>query len=451
MNIKTKLSLQFTLIVASILLVFSSLTYYFLFNSQQTKFRGYLLEKAINTAILFVDVAEVDSTLLKKIHQSTLLWEDEEIAITNTNYDIIYSNNLRLLVNDVITYNSPDKNIKYFSIDHKDGVAYKHILKNSTYYVYVIAFDRIRADNLSELQKILFWSSLFSIWLTVLFSYIFSRNSMLPISEIIKNVKEINSTSLSSRLDEGNKKDEIAQLSITFNELLANLEMVFKAQAEFVSNASHELRTPLTVMIGETDYILMKPRSSNEYCEHLNNLSADLKRLNSLINSLLELAQINRDNTMQILSVRVDEIIHSVILQIKPHYPQRKIILKMVYPDNEDDLLMDGDPGLLNIAFKNLIDNACKFSDKEVVIEIRLTEAEIKILISDKGVGIPSEEIRNIFKPFCRASNVKFMSGFGIGLSLVAKIVELHHGSINVLSKTNEGTRFELIFNKRYH
>jgi signal transduction histidine kinase len=271
---------------------------------------------------------------------------------------------------------------------------------------------------------------------------------MQPISKIIRNVKKINSTSLSNRLDEGNKKDEIAQLAITFNGLLANLEAVFKSQNEFVSNASHELRTPLTVMIGETDYLLSKPRTSDEYLAQLKNLTTDLKGLNTLINSMLELAQINRNSTIQYSSVRIDEIIYNSIHQIKPKYQGKKIILKIIYPDNEEDLLIDGDSGLLNIAFKNLIDNACKFSNKDVIIEFLLTETEIKVTIADKGIGIPPDEINNIFKPFSRASNAKFKGGFGIGLSLVSKIIELHNGSINVSSRENEGTRFELILSK---
>lgn len=448
MNIKTKLSFHFTLIVASVLLIFSTLTYFFIFNSQQSKFRGYLLEKATNTAILLVDVAEVDSTLLKKIHQSTILWEDEEIVVTNTAYSVKYSNNVKSLTNEVIRNHTPNSELNYFTIDHKDGVAYKHILKDRIYYVYVIAFDRRRAENLSELREILFWSSLFSIWLTVLFSYLFAKNSMLPISEIIKNVKKINSSSLSSRLDEGNKKDEIAQLAITFNELLANLEIVFKSQDEFVSNASHELRTPLTVMIGETDYLLKEQRTPDEYLSHLKNLTNDLRGFNTLINSLLELAQINSDNAIQFSPVRVDEIIHNAIHQLKPKYQDQKIILKMTYPDNENDLLIKGNSGLLNIALKNLIDNACKFSSKNVIIELLLFETEIKVFISDQGIGIPTIDRDNIFKPFSRASNVKFKSGFGIGLPLVSKIIELHNGSITFSSEENRGTTFELTFGK---
>lgn len=448
MNIKTKLSFQFTLIVALILVIFSILTYYFSFTSQQTKFRGDLLEKATNTAILLIDVVEVDSTLLKKIHQSTILWEDEEIAITNSTFNIIYSNKTRLLTNNVLRDNIPGNSVSYFSIGNKDGVAYKHLLNNQRYNVYVLAFDKKRIENLTELRKILFWSILFSLWLSILFSYLFSKKSMQPISKIIKNVKEINSSRLSSRLDEGNKKDEIAQLAITFNELLTNLEIVFKNQEDFVSNASHELRTPLTVMIGETDYLLSQPRTSDNYLAHIKDLSNDLRNLNTLINSLLELAQINRDNPIQYSMVRIDEIIHTVIHQVKPKYQGQKIILKITYPDNENDLIINGNEGMLNIAFKNLIDNSCKFSNDDVIIEFLLTETLIKVAVSDKGIGIPTNELQNIFKPFKRASNVKFKSGFGIGLALVAKIIELNNGLIHVSSKENEGSRFEVTFQK---
>jgi signal transduction histidine kinase len=448
MNIKTKLSFQFTLFVGVILLFFSIIIYYSSYADQHAKFRGDLLKRAKNTVILLIDVDEVDSLLLKKIQQSTFLLEEEETKITDSTFQVLYSNNVELLSNEVVSKVLPEENPKYFSIGHKDGVAFKHNHKGQTYYVYIMAFDRKRTENLAELKVILLWGILFSLWLSVLFSYFFSRKAMQPISRIIKNVEEINSSKLNSRLDEGNKKDEIAQLAITFNELLTNLEIVFKNQDEFVSNASHELRTPLTVMMGETDYILSQPRTSEEYLFHIKKSSNDLHDLNTLINSLLELAQLNKDNTIHFIPVRIDEIIYNAILQIKNKYPEQKIVLKITYPDNESDLLIPGNSGLLNIAFKNLLDNACKFSHKNVTVEFLLTETLIKILISDKGIGIPPNEIENIFKPFKRASNVKFKSGFGIGLSLVAKIFELHEGVINIHSKENEGTQFELTFKK---
>ena len=448
MNIKTRLSFQFTLIVAGILLFFSILVYYFSYTSQLAKFRENLLDAAKNTAILLINVAEVDSSLLKKIHQSTISWEKEEIALTDSAFNLVYGNNIQYLSEKVMRTNSKNSNINYFTIGEKDGVCYKHNFNNQTFNVFVMAFDNTRTENLSELRQILLWSILFSIWLSVFLSYFFSKKAIQPISRIIKSVKSINSLKLNNRLNEGNRKDEIDQLAVTFNEMLTNLEIAFKNQEDFVSNASHELRTPLTVMISESDYLLSRERTEKEYVRHISGLVNDLKTLNSLLNSLLDLAQINRDNNIQLSGVRIDEIIYNAIHQVKTKYQGRKIIPRIQYPENENELLIKGNSGLLEIAFKNLLDNACKFSNEDVGVEFQINDKHITIIISDKGVGIPPDEIKSIYHPFKRASNVKFIGGFGIGLSLVNNIIELHDAALKVYSTENKGTRFEVVFKK---
>lgn len=448
MDIKTRLSFQFTLIVTGILLFFSVLVYYFSYSSQLKKFRENLFDSAKNTAVLLINVAEVDSSLLKKIHQSTISWKREEIALTDSAFNLIYGNNIQYLSDSLMRINAENGIINFFSIGEKDGVCYRHNFNNRTYNVFVMALDNTRTENLSDLRGILFWSILFSIWLSVLLSYIFSRKAIKPISQIIKSVKEINSLRLSNRLKEGDRKDELAQLSITFNEMLSNLEIAFKNQEDFVSNASHELRTPITVMIGESDYLLSHERKKEEYINHITGLVNDLKKLNALLNSLLELAQINRDKSIPLSSVRIDEIIFNVIHQVIIKYQGRKVIPRIQYPEDGNDLLIRGNSGLLEIAFKNLLDNACKFSNEDIGVEFLITNKSINIIIADKGIGIPSNEINYIYRPFKRASNVKFIGGFGIGLALVSKIMELHEAELNVISKEDKGTRFELLFKR---
>jgi signal transduction histidine kinase len=446
MNIKTKLAFQFMLIVAVILLFFSALVYYSSYSSQHDRFTENLTRRAQNTGILLINIPEVDSVLLRKIHLMTLSNEDEEIAVTDSTFHLLYNNNMQYLNDKVFRQNTGRSDVSSFKIAEKDGICFKHRFNNQSYNVYVMAFDRSRKENLEELLKVLLWSILFSIGLAVLFSYLFAKHAIQPISQLIKSVKDISSSRLSNRLSTGNKKDEIAQLAITFNEMLTNLEIAFKNQEDFVSNASHELRTPLSVMIVESDYILGREHTNEEYKTHIKNLVDDLKTLNAQLNSLLELAQINSDNSIRFSNVRIDEIVFSAIQQIKTKYTGRKIIPVIQYPENEYELLVSGNTGMLVIAFKNLVDNACKFSDDDVIIEFLIKEKFIKVIISDKGIGIPSNEIDSIYKPFNRASNVRFKSGFGIGLALVAKIFELHEVDFKVYSTENEGTRFELIF-----
>lgn len=448
MNIKTRLSIQFTLLVFGILVFFSVLVYYFSYSSQLSKFRNDLLVKAQNTAILLINVAEVDSTLLKKIHQTTQSLEQEEIALTDSLNKIIYSYRIHSLSDYILSHIPAEPISYYFSIADKDGVSYKHIENNQTYHVFVIAHDKVRADNLRSLRSVLLWSILFSLWLSVTASYFFSKIAIKPISNIISKVKEINSLKLNSRINEGKRQDEIEQLAITFNQMLSDLEQVFKSQEEFVTNASHELRTPMAIMIAESDYMLSRERKTEEYTSHLLKLTNDLRGQNQLLNSLLELAQINWDNTISLTDLRIDELIFSAIQSIKVKYPGRKILPKIEYSDNENDLLIRGHAGLLEIAIKNLIDNACKFSTSDVDVKIGIDPDRLTLSISDRGVGIPKNEVDTIFKPFKRGTNVRYIGGFGIGLSIVAKIIELHHADIRVKSIENEGTSIEILFRK---
>lgn len=448
MNIKTRLSFQFTFVVIGILLFFSVLVYYFSYSSQRSKFREILLEKAQNTAILLISVEGIDSTLLKKIHQTTSSLVEEEIALTDSANNIIYSNRTHYLSERILLEKSFTSSPNYFAIGEKDGVSYNHTIEEKAYHVYVLAYDNSRAENLIELRTILFWSILFSVWLSITASYFFSKLAIKPISNIISQVKEINSSRLNSRLNEGRRRDEIEQLAITFNQMLSDLELVFKSQDEFVSNASHELRTPFAIMIAESDYILGKERNSEEYIKHISGMVDDLRKLNALLNSLLELAQLNRNIQIFLSPIRIDELIFNTVQEIKTKYPGRKIQPKIEYSENENDLLITGNQGLLEIALKNLIDNACKFSTEQVEIKLFISEERIIVRIIDHGIGIPADEINTIFKPFRRGTNVKYIGGFGVGLSIVSKIIELHRAEIKVTSNENDGTCFEILFRK---
>lgn len=445
MNIKIRLSIQFTLIVAGILLFFSLLVYYFSYSTQVSKFRHNLYDNTNNIATLFISVDEVDSSLLNKIQKSTISFlEKEEVALTDSSFKLIYGNNINVLADSAILAEAADGDFNYFTIGDKDGVFFKHIRGKKMYYVYGMATDKSRFENLLILRKILFWSILFSLLLSVILSYVFSKRAIKPISHIIKKVKEINSLKLSNRLDEGNRKDEIAQLSITFNQMLSDLEIAFKNQEDFISNASHELRTPLSIMISESDYFLTHDWEKEEYKKHITSLVSDLKEMNALINSLLELALISRDKGILFSMIQIDEVVFNAIHQVRSKYKGRKIVPKILYPESENDLLVYGNEGLLTITFKNLLDNACKFSNDDIIIEFIIAQDHISIVISDNGIGIPDNELEDIYKPFSRASNVKFIGGFGVGLALVSKILELHKAGIDIKSKVNEGTRINV-------
>lgn len=126
-----------------------------------------------------------------------------------------------------------------------------------------------------------------------------------------------------------------------------------------------------------------------EYKAHITDLVTDLKRLNGMASSLLELAQVSRDRSIQLSDIRIDEIVYDAIFFVKNKYPGRKILPKILYPDNSRDLLVRGNAGLLAIAFENLLDNACKFSPDDVYVEFIISPETLNVVISDSGIGIP--------------------------------------------------------------
>lgn len=448
MNIKLRLSVQFTLLVFAILLFFNLFVYLVLREYLTDRFRDSLLNEARNTAILLLDLTGINTEMLNKIQSTTKSLENEEIVIVNGNDQLVYGHNRLYITDYILRKYSKNQKTSYFSNAKRDGICYIHQYNDQTFRVYLLAYDNFRAEILRKLREIKLLAILVSLLLAVSASYFFSNMAIHPISKIISEVKSINSGSLARRLDEGHGKDEIEQLAVTFNKMLSDLEQVFKSQIQFISNASHELRTPLAVMIAESDYILNSKRKPEEYIDHISRTGKDLRKLNQLLNSLLTMAFLNRENPLEVTDIRMDELILSAILYAKGQYPGRKITPEIEFSENEGNLLLKGNCGLLEIAFENVIDNACKFSEGDVQVKVSTPDNQLIVSISDLGIGIPANLLPHIFEPFNRGENARYIGGFGIGLSMVAKIMELHDADIRIDSKEGVGTRFDLIFTK---
>jgi signal transduction histidine kinase len=114
-------------------------------------------------------------------------------------------------------------------------------------------------------------------------------------------------------------------------------------------------------------------------------------------------------------------------------------------PDNPEALKINGNEQLLHLALSNLINNACKYSDNQVVqVSIRAADHQLIVSIKDVGIGIPEAELKYIYDPFFRASNTKRYEGYGVGLALTRNILRLHKGELLIHSKINEGTTVQI-------
>ncbi|MGC8823495.1 MAG: sensor histidine kinase [Bacteroidales bacterium] len=450
MKIKTKLTINFTLLVAGILAVASFSVYLFSLRYRQYDFYLRLRHKALNTATLLLNIKDISPELLKIIDETTIsTLRDVKVWVLDESKNILYSNTDSASTAKILPAFSymrwTDSNFRT-----KDDKIYLCIVYNYNkhkYYVLTTAEDYYGMAELRNLRFILFIVFAISMLLTVLAAILNTRQSLQPIKELIRQVDKITASNLHRRLTVANNKDEIAELAKTFNKMLERLEKAFETERMFVSNASHELRTPVTAIKGQIEVTLLKNRPSEEYQRVLSSILDDVNNMSTIINGFLELAEANTEPArIKFEKVRLDELIFSVQDDLSRQNKGYSVCADFErFPEDEDSITVRGNPRLLKIMISNLIDNACKFSsNKKVTVKINYDDQRVDLKFIDEGIGIPEDEIKYIFEPLYRTRNSLGQAGSGIGLSIVNRIALLHQADVKVHSELNKGTVFHI-------
>lgn len=451
MKIRTRLTLNFTIIVAIILLALTTGIYYFSSLYVKDNFYTRLSNKALSQVKLFVDSEKIDNNLLRFIDSTTVsMLSDSRVFIYNDSNQLIYTNRNSLADSgNAKLIEKINQNGKiFFKNNNEYLVGFIHNNNNKKYIIIATAIDLDGPGELKDLRNILVVGLLLSLVLVIIAGIVNSIQSLNPISNIIRQVNKINASRLSKRVKVENENDEIGVMANTFNSMLDRIEKSFKTERDFVSNASHELRTPLTTVNGEIEVALLKERTVEEYKATLHSIYCEIKDLTIIINGLLQLAESNIEETnLEISNLRIDDLIYQTKDDLLKQHPSYLINIEFEdLPDDEKQITVQGNAYLLKILFKNLVDNACKFSEnKKASIKINFNHTHVIITFEDNGIGIPENEIKNIFNPLYRAENAKQMKGHGIGLSIVHKIILLHKGSITIQSQLNIGTTVTIL------
>ena len=449
MKIRSRLTLQFSLLVVTILLLFAYSIFYFSNQYRSEEFNSRLYEKAKNTVYLLSDVNEVTTEILKVIGNNTITLPDEQVIIFDyNNREIFISKEFpKVKIKDELISSVKKNGLIDFKVGKRDGIGLLFKGKKNNYVVFALAYDKYGFSKLKNLRLVLGFGLLISSLIIMFIGWGFSGRAINPISKVIEQVDEIKGNNLNKRVNEGNKTDEIAQLAITFNNMLDRVESAFELQKSFVSNASHELRTPLTSITGQIEVTLMKQRTNEEYIISLVSVLDDIKNLTKLTNGLLDLAKTDLDkNKIHFKPIRIDELLWSLQTDfIRLHRDYNIILSFKNYPENENQLTVMGSENLLRSSILNIIENACKFSqNKTCNIEFSTISNFIQLKISDDGIGISENDLKRILEPFYRGKNARVYSGYGIGLSLSQKIIILHNGEMNIDSKVNQFTNIHI-------
>jgi signal transduction histidine kinase len=450
MSIRNRLTLQFALLSTLVLGIASVAIYMLSSDYREDEFAQRLVSRGENAAKLLIQVDEVDGKLLNIIERDNpVRLPEEEILIYNFNDSLIYRS-------EVQTGKLPEKHFLdrvrlegnvHIEDDTRETEAFLFTDRYDRFVVIVSATDIYGRSKLRNLAQVLILVLVLSMLTFVVVGRIYAERALNPLKQLVKEIMGITISNLDQRVSEGDGKDEIAQLAVSFNAMLVRLEAAFQVQRNFIANASHEMRTPLTAISGQLEVLLLKDRSTEDYRIAVNSVLNDIHKLNRLANRLLLLAQTATDAPeAEFTAVRLDDILWEAradLIKAKPNC-KVEVILEDSITDLET-LVSKGSDILLKTLLINLMENGCKYSESNTVrVTIGVQDTMAHITVSDDGIGISEQDLPNIFEPFFRSNSIRNRDGHGIGLSLVRRIVNLHRGSIEVTSKVGVGSTFSV-------
>ena len=278
----------------------------------------------------------------------------------------------------------------------------------------------------------------------------------IPIRKITHAADEYSKGNFDAKIDV-HSNDEIGYLAASLNYMANELNTLEEDQRKFISNVSHDFRSPLTSIKGYVEAILDGTITVEMQEKYLNIILFETERLNKLTKSLLELNKFGSHGVMlDVTDFDINQTIKTTLLTFEGICANKHIRFNLIL--SGEQLFVTADFSKIQQVLYNLIDNAIKFSHQDSTITIETTEKNDKVFVSvkDTGIGIPASEQKKLFKLHFRGSNAinSKVTGSGIGLMLVWKLVRLHKGKINLSSVENQGSVIKISFpkdSKRFH
>lgn len=266
-----------------------------------------------------------------------------------------------------------------------------------------------------------------------------------PLKRLTNATKVISEGKFDYKVDI-NGNDEIGKLAKAFNNMSEKLMKIDDERKRFVQDASHELKTPLAGIKA-----LIEPLITNDnvdksiYNEFLNDINGEVDRMTRLVNDLLALARIDKVKLNETKTENISEIAYNVIENLEVIAEKKGVKLNF---DSSKKVFADVDADKFYRMIYNVVENGIKYTEKggKVTLKLYSDDNKVHIIISDTGIGISNDTLPKIFERFSRGDTARSQKtgGFGLGLSIVKEIVDLHKGHIDVKSKEGEGTEFNI-------
>ena len=299
---------------------------------------------------------------------------------------------------------------------------------------------------LERFERLLLWSVPLGLLTVIGAGRWMVGRALAPLVRLAEATRRISVTNLQQRLPVRGAGDELDEVSLAFNDLLARQEQAIGEMRQFSAALAHELRTPLAVLRGETELALRHPGSLEEQRRHLTSQLEEFDKLSRLIGQLLTLARAEAGE-IRIARERVDlsRCAASIVEQLEPVAEARGITLSC-QSSNDDQIVVIGDAGWLERLLLILLDNAIKFTPEQGRVSLLIASEgpTARLDVRDSGPGISPETIPHLFERFYRADPARSREtdGAGLGLALAKWIADSHRAAIEVTSQPGAGSTF---------
>jgi len=378
---------------------------------------------------------------------------NETILIFNNQKELIYSTikDRNVTWDNTLLKQLDEKKIIYSEKTVPEIYAALRTINGENYYILTSAFDTNGKSKLAYLKYLLITAYVMSTLLIGFFSYYFMGQFLKPLEDLNKEISEVTAHKLTTQIPVRESNDEINVLAQSFNTMITRLDDVFQSQKDFTASASHEIRTPITRMAFQLENLIKFGQHSPETLSSLKQLQRDVYQLSDLTNSLLLLTKFDKENIQSIYEeVRIDEVIFESFEAVEKSYPRLKMDFLISENTSEDAILtIKGIQSLLDIVFINLFKNAAVYSD-DVEVDVLITESNENLVVDviSHGNTISKEEQSKLFEAFKRGKNSQNISGSGLGLRIVKRILEYHNAQIVYTSPGDLLNKFSVIFRK---
>lgn len=240
-------------------------------------------------------------------------------------------------------------------------------------------------------------------------------------------------------------KDEIGQLSQTFNEMATSIQKSDEQQKEFLANVSHELRTPISYIKGYSEALANELIPKEDCDEKLGLIAREAERMEKLTTELLQLSRAEQIEKIELMPLVLAESLReaTALAEQRAQVKQMRIVVEA-----DEELIVEADEEKLKQIVVNLIENAIRYSDAGTTVFVSACREgkTAKLQVKDYGIGIPAKDLPHVSERFYRVNKARSRSdgGSGLGLSIVDQLIKVHHGSWKIDSIVGKGTTVTL-------